>query len=410
MTSFLPTNSDTAWQREKTTIIQAITKAAPSTVLLDVLCVPLEVVGAAVSRTVVVCTKTRIDNATRVAIRTRIAALNPCEDRFDVVYRTGEITRVYAEVIGARREWIEAVWGESPIEEVQDVAAVVDQGSVEGGKVEGGQGVEAKETLSMLDDLVKAEVAKALQEIEAEAAAHQVDDEVFQAIGQIEAEVEAERLPRVRSATELSKPCMSTPEMPSPAVRGDAGKEQVVSDVSRPCAAKKLATRPSGLQPPKTISVIPSRLQAPTKPASPRGLPRPHARSQSLSVCRLQSLPAASKAQDQLQQLQSKTLPSAQGTSRLQAPRKTASLSAPVRAPAQSKLEPPQAKGRIVRSKAKTEPPACKSATPRATSKVLAPPQIRGLPRPAAGVSLGVSGPSSRIGMLPRAVPRPTRG
>ncbi|TLS21585.1 uncharacterized protein PpBr36_10159 [Pyricularia pennisetigena] len=403
MTYFQPTNSDTVWQREKTTIIQAITKAAPSTVLLDVLCVPLEVVGGAVSRTVVVCTKTRIDNATRAAIRTRIAALNPCEDRFDVVYRTGEITRIYAEVIGASREWIAAVWDEdgddvNDDDDVCDVSAGADQGSVVGGKGDGG---EAEETLTMVDDLVKAEVAKALREIEADAAAHQVDAEVSEPMEQIEADVKAERRPRVRFAIEPSESCKSTPEKASPAVI-DAVKEQVKPEVRRPCLAKP-ATRPSGLQPPRPISAIPSRLQAPTKPAPPRGLPRPHSRSQSLSVCQRQSSSPAPKTQDQQQQQQqqqqqSKTLPRVQGMSRLQAPRKSTSLSAPPPAPVQSKLKVPQAKSRIVQPRAKMEP-ACEPATPRVTTKLLTPPQVRGLPRP-----------STRMGMLPRALPRPTRG
>ncbi|KAH9427347.1 hypothetical protein MCOR02_012252 [Pyricularia oryzae] len=342
MTCFQPTNSDTAWQREKTTIIQAITKVAPCTVLLDVLCVPLEVVGGAVSRTVVVCTETRIDNATRAAIRTRIAALNPCEDRFDVVYRTGEINRIYAEVIGARREWIAAVFDEEPAQ-TRDAALVE------------GDEVEAKETLAMVDGLVKAEVARALQEIEAEAA-----------VEQIEAEVKAEKS--------------------SPAARGDATQDQVTLNISRPRAAKP-AARPSGLQAPKTISTVPSRLQAP---------------SRSLSMCPKQSPSVTPKVQQrqQQQQQQPKTLPRAQSTSRLQAPQKTPLLSAPLRAPVKSKL---------VQPRAKTEP-AGKSVMPRPAGKTLAPPLVQGLPRPASCVASGVGGPSTRIGMLPRALPRPTRG
>ncbi|TLD32827.1 hypothetical protein PspLS_00067 [Pyricularia sp. CBS 133598] len=358
MASFQPTNSDTAWQREKTTIIQAITKVAPSTVLLDVLCVPLEVVGGAVSRTVVICTETRIDNATRAAIRTRIAALNPCKDPFDVVYRTGEINRIYAEVIGARKEWIAAVFDEPPVQTQGAAAVAVSQGLVARSKGEGVEGVEAKKTLTMVDDLVKAEVAKALQEIEAETAADQVDAEVFQAIEQIEAEVKAGRLPRA----------------------------------------------------PKTISAIPSRLQTPSKPASPRGIPRPHARSQSLSMCPKQNLSAAPKAQGQQQQQQPKTLPRAHSVSRLQGPRKTASLCAPLRAPVKSKLEIlPKAKSQLAQPRARTEL-VCKSVTPQPSGKALALPQVQGLPRPVVCVSSGVGGPSTRIGMLPRALPRPTRG
>lgn len=63
------------------------------------------------ARSMVVCTAERLDPEARMEIMRRVAG-SLKDHKFDLFFRTGEMTREYADAIAASRQWIRAAWSE----------------------------------------------------------------------------------------------------------------------------------------------------------------------------------------------------------------------------------------------------------------------------------------------------------